>query len=314
MKRIVIILLALAVALGVSKNPRLQYIDDYHSLAVEEMKRTGVPASITLAQGMIESRAGQSPLATKGNNHFGIKCHNDWTGKKMYQDDDEGHECFRVYASAKLSYRDHSDFLRSKDRYKALFDLDPTDYKSWAKGLKRAGYATDPDYAAKLINVIEDFELYKYDDRTAVGVAPPSELESPKEVSAEELASKYKESVRYPLSRKVYKQNDVPFIISMEGETYQSIAEANDLFVKELLRFNDLPSDTALDPGTIVYLSRKKSQAAYGVPKYVVEGDDETLRGIAQRFGVRLSSLEQYNIFQRGKKLEEGDTVILRKL
>ena len=145
-----------------SSTPQKKYISQYAETAVREMYRSGVPASITLAQGLLESRYGQSPLAKEGNNHFGIKCH-DWTGKKMYHDDDKRGECFRVYKSADESFRDHSDFLRYRDRYKSLFDNEITDYKAWAYGLKKAGYATDPAYPAKLIKIIEDYQLYDYD-------------------------------------------------------------------------------------------------------------------------------------------------------
>lgn len=145
-----------------SSTPQKKYISQYAETAVREMYRSGVPASITLAQGLLESRYGQSPLAKEGNNHFGIKCH-DWTGKKMYHDDDKRGECFRVYKSADESFRDHSDFLRYRDRYKSLFDNEITDYKAWAYGLKKAGYATDPAYPAKLIKIIEDYHLYYYD-------------------------------------------------------------------------------------------------------------------------------------------------------
>ena len=167
MKRILFLLVVAWLALGAGKNPRLAYIDQYASLAVREMQRTGVPASITLAQGMLESGAGLSPLAVQAHNHFGLKCHNDWKGEKFFYDDETPDECFRVYPTVEDSYRAHSDFLRGRERYKDLFDLDPTDYKGWARGLRRAGYATDPGYATKLINIIEDFQLYRYDTMSA---------------------------------------------------------------------------------------------------------------------------------------------------
>ena len=166
MKRILFVLVAACLALGAGKNPRLAYIDQYSALAVLEMQRTGVPASITLAQGMLESGYGLSPLATKAHNHFGMKCHSDWKGEKFFYDDETPDECFRVYPTVEDSFRAHSDFLRGRERYKSLFDLDPTDYKGWARGLRRAGYATDPGYATKLINLIEDFQLYRFDTMT----------------------------------------------------------------------------------------------------------------------------------------------------
>ena len=140
-----------------------RYIEKWAATAVMEMHRSGIPASITLAQGLVESRAGLSELATEGNNHFGIKCHSGWTGEKMYHDDDARGECFRVYSSAEESFRDHSDFLRGRQRYAALFKLDVTDYRGWAEGLSKAGYATSPTYASQLIKVIEDYRLYEFD-------------------------------------------------------------------------------------------------------------------------------------------------------
>ncbi len=313
MKRFALIILAAFLALAAGDNPRLAYIEKYSSIAVSEMERTGVPASITLAQGLLESNAGQSRLAVKGNNHFGVKCHNDWDGKKMKEDDNAPGECFRVYSNAEASFRDHSDFLRGRDRYKSLFELEVTDYKGWAKGLKKAGYATDPNYADKLITLIEDYRLYEYDRGAKVGVKPPHEVEEPKVVPPEVVDRKYKEAVRFPLSRSVYEQNGVPFVYSIEGESYSSIATANGLFLRELLKFNDLTEESALAPGTVVYLARKKAEAAPGVYKYVVEGEGESMRAISQRFGIRLAALQKMNPALIGYRLDEGDTVKLRR-
>ena len=314
MKRLLLVLMTVLLSIGAAKNPKLDYIDKYSDIAIKEMKRTGVPASITLAQGILESNAGQSVLATKGNNHFGIKCHNDWKGKTMKMDDNAPKECFRVYPNAEASFRDHSDFLRSRDRYKSLFELKQTDYKGWARGLKKAGYATDPGYADKLITLIEDYELYRFDKGVKVSVKPPLEIEEPKVVQLEPRPGmKYQESVTFSTARKVYSQNGVPFVYSEAGETYASIAASNGLFLKELLKFNDHEQELALEPGTIVYLARKKAQGPVGVNKYVVEKDGETLRDIAQKFGIRYAALQKLNIVLYGKTLEEGDTVILRK-
>lgn len=314
MKRLLLVLMTVLLSIGAAKNPKLDYIDKYSDIAIKEMKRTGVPASITLAQGILESNAGQSVLATKGNNHFGIKCHNDWKGKTMKMDDNAPKECFRVYPNAVASFRDHSDFLRSRDRYKSLFELKQTDYKGWARGLKKAGYATDPGYADKLITLIEDYELYRFDKGVKVSVKPPLEIEEPKVVQLEPRPGmKYHESVTFSTARKVYSQNGVPFVYSEAGETYASIAASNGLFLKELLKFNDYEQELALEPGTMVYLARKKAQGPVGVNKYVVEKDGETLRDIAQRFGIRYAALQKLNIVLYGKTLEEGDTVILRK-
>ena len=313
MKHISVILLSVFFALGAAKEPTLEYIRKYSDLAVSEMRRTGVPASITLAQGILESNSGQSKLAVKGNNHFGIKCHNDWDGRTMRLDDDARRECFRVYPDASASFRDHSDFLRYRDRYKPLFDLDPEDYKGWARGLKKAGYATDPSYAGKLISLIERYELYRYDRAVEVEQEAPLEIESPREISSELVGKNYRETVRVSLQRSVYETNGVPFIYSVKGESLRSIASANGLFPGELLKFNDLDEDVPLDEGTVVYLARKKAQAAKGVSKYVVGADGETLWEISQRFGVRLDALEKMNPMLVGIRLEEGDTVQLRK-
>ena len=233
------------------------------------MYRSGVPASITLAQGLLESRYGLSELAVKGNNHFGIKCHNNWNGKKIYYDDDAKGECFRKYPSPEQSYRDHSDFLRYRDRYRFLFDYKTTDYKSWANGLKKAGYATDPSYASKLIRIIEDYRLYEYDDKPAsfakadrksrkeskrVTVKVPEVLPpSPTEIEqTEALTEAQRLDFHFSLSREVYKRNGVPFVKSMEGESYASIASANNLFLREILKYNDLAAEAQIAPGTEV--------------------------------------------------------------
>ena len=313
MKHISLILLSVFFALGAAKEPTLEYIRKYSDLAVSEMRRTGVPASITLAQGILESNSGQSKLAVQGNNHFGIKCHNDWDGRKMRLDDDARRECFRVYPDASASFRDHSDFLRYRDRYKPLFDLDPEDYRGWARGLKKAGYATDPSYAGKLIALIERYELYRYDREVEVEQDAPLEIESPREIPSELVGKNYRETVMVSLQRSVYETNGVPFIYSVKGESLRSIASANGLFPGELLKFNDLDEDVPLDEGTVVYLARKKAQAAKGVSKYVVGADGETLWEISQRFGVRLDAMEKMNPMLVGIRLEEGDTVQLRK-
>lgn len=303
-----------------------EYISKYAQTAVYEMYRSGIPASITLAQGLLESGAGLSELAVKSNNHFGIKCHNGWQGGKVYHDDDAKGECFRKYDKAEESYRDHSDFLRYRDRYKFLFEYKITDYKSWAYGLKKAGYATDPSYPHKLINLIETYSLYRFDTKQSDFVqsshqehriikesvpsslpAPPSEFE---QISA--LSSERREVFRFPLSREMFSQNGVPFIYAMEGETYRSIAEANNLFLRELLRFNDLKKDAPLVPGTLVYLHKKKNQAVKGLEMHVIE-KGETLRAISQRYGVRVSSLCRINGIEKADVIREGDIIRLRK-
>lgn len=296
-----------------------QYVRTYSKVAVSEMYRSGIPASITLAQGLLESGAGKSRLATEGNNHFGIKCHSNWTGDRIYHDDDRKGECFRKYRNASESFRDHSDFLRYKDRYKFLFDLEITDYKGWATGLKKAGYATDPAYSRKLIKIIEDYKLYEYDVQALESIGDkvtaetptipqsPRAIEEPKPIDGDKL-----EEFHFNLSRQLYSQNGVPFVYSIEGETYASIAAMYNLFPREILSYNDLNESAPLNPGTVVYLQRKKKQAAKGLDKHVWE-KGETLYGISQRYGIRLSSLKKMNGIKSEDELIEGDLINLRK-
>lgn len=331
---------AVTLASPTGKTPQEKYIEEYAVLAVSEMYRSGVPASITLAQGMLESGNGQSALARMSNNHFGIKCHNNWGGDRVYYDDDAKGECFRKYPHPDQSYRDHSDFLRYRDRYKFLFDYKVTDYKAWAYGLKKAGYATDPAYPTKLINLIETYNLYEYDRKPAsygkksddkksskkgktviefVGESLPEELVteqlplSPTVIEqVKELGQKQREEFHFSLDRKMYSQNAVPFVYAVAGDTYASIAASYNLFTREILKFNDLEADAELLPGTVVYLKPKKKSAAKGVEKYVVE-EGESLRDIAQRYGVRLASMLRLNGFEKGYVPREGDVVLLRK-
>lgn len=372
MRRIVIFisLVLCHVAVFAQGTPQERYIQKWAPTAVREMYRSGVPASITLAQGILESRYGLSALASEGNNHFGIKCHKDWKGKSMRYDDDAKGECFRVYDSADESFQDHSDFLRYRDRYKFLFDLKTTDYKGWAYGLKKAGYATDPNYPAKLIKYIEDYKLYEYDtmtyeesERIAESVEENSEVARgdsdvdsgrksasvKKEKAKKEKAKKDRKARRarkkrvkdesvsdvipasplsleepkridksglevfsFSLTREAYSRNGVPFITSVEGETYSNIAASYHLYLNELLRFNDLSCSEKLLPGTVVYLQAKKNQSEKGLDKYIVGEDDESLRDICQRFAVKMSSVMKMNGFPAGYEPREGDTIILR--
>ena len=342
MKRsFLILLLSTFVCVLYGQSRQEKYIERYAAIAVEEMYRSGVPASITLAQGILESGSGCSTLAVKSNNHFGIKCHNGWQGKKVYHDDDAKGECFRKYDRPEDSYRDHSDFLRYRDRYKFLFDYEITDYKSWAHGLKKAGYATDPAYPKKLIGIIEEYALYEYDRKpSGFGRANVPETEpkgenqkgtqkvrrerkvkeqkkeipqSPTQIEAvQPLKAGKRDAFHFALSREMYSQNGVPFIYSAEGETYRSIASSNGLFLKEILKFNDLKQDVELLPGTVVYLQRKKNCTKKGLEMHVIE-EGETLRSIAQRYAVRVDALCKINGLQKDDFIKEGDIIKLRK-
>ena len=299
-----------------------QYIQTYSQIAVEEMLRSGVPASITLAQGLLESGSGQSRLATEGNNHFGIKCHKGWTGRSMKHDDDAHNECFRVYDSPEQSFRDHSDFLRYRDRYKFLFDLERTDYQGWAYGLKQAGYATDPKYAGKLIKYIEDYNLARFDlvsvEEEAALPEAPHKIEEPVPVSSARSAAPGEDPVlpnedfHFPLTRALFSLNGVPFVYAMEGESYSSLAKYYHLFKWEILRYNDESKDRVLDAGTIVYLQSKKNQAPEGLDMYIVSEDGEDFHAICQRFGVKEKAILKLNGFEAPVQLQEGDEIKLR--
>ena len=329
------VLIALALFLGLTVSaqrepgsPQERYINRYASIAVNEMYRTGVPASITLAQGIIESRSGQSALAVEGNNHFGIKCHTSWKGKTMLADDDRKDECFRVYDSAEESFRDHSDFLRYRDRYKFLFDFPTTDYKSWAYGLKQAGYATDPSYASKLIRCVEDYNLARYDRMTVAEALAEGGTEAEEPVASDEMdgipdsplkieageifRGKAGEEYRFSLSRTLYSRNGVPFVYAIEGETYATIAKANHLLLREILKFNDLPGGGELHAGDIVYLEPKKSKTVRGLDKYIVGEEGETFHGICQRFAVKEKAIRKLNGLPADYQPREGDELLLR--
>lgn len=305
------LLLATAMVWG-QKLTRTEYIEKYAETAVREMKATGIPASITLAQGCLESGNGNSTLATKANNHFGIKCHKNWKGKTIRHDDDEKNECFRSYRSADESFRDHSDFLRYSDRYAALFNLELTDYKGWAYGLQKAGYATAKTYAESLIRIIEENELYRYDklDRKAREELPPTPMEA-------EFSTAFKP---YPghklytasLGREIRTTNGVAWIIARDGDTYAGLAKEFNLFRSEILRFNDRSRNTALQPGEVVYVEAKKRESAKNLDKHVVE-EGETMRDLAQRYAVKMKKLYQYNAMRPGTEPEPGTILNLRK-
>lgn len=328
MKKIISLILATWV-FSAGHTPQEAYVERYAGVAVDEMYRSGIPASITLAQGLLESSAGQSFLAVYANNHFGIKCHRDWTGERAYRDDDAKHECFRKYPSVMDSYRDHSDFLRYRDRYKFLFNYELTDYKSWAYGLKKAGYATDPSYAAKLIGTIERYGLHRYDKMKPGEVATPQGVisesgkaeavedarlgppEPPKQLEQAQRVDDH--SFYFSLERQVYSKNGVACVYAMEGETYEMIAKEFRLFPAEIYRFNDLKKGSR-EPrvGEIVYVHAKKSRTVRGLDKHIVESSDETLWEIAQRYGVTLKSILKRNGLTANYYLDEGDAIRLR--
>lgn len=289
---------------------RMDYILKYKDAAIAQMKSSGIPASITLAQACLESGFGTSTLATQGNNHFGIKCH-DYTGRKMYVDDDVKDDCFRVYDKVEDSFQDHSDFLRYRSRYSFLFDLDPTDYKGWAYGLKAAGYATDPQYATRLIDLIERYDLQQYDGAVSPEDLPvtPVVAKLPEQVELKATSPLYKIS----LQREILKRNNVIYVIANGYETFSSIAREFNLFPREILRFNDEKRDRMLQDGETVYIEAKKKQAARLLDKHVVE-EGETMHEISQQYAVRLKNLYKYNPgLSAGREPEPGSIINLRK-
>lgn len=300
-KRLFSLFLSLCVAVFASfaqssKNAYTAYIHKYKAEAIHQMHKYHIPASITLAQGLLESAAGQSRLARLANNHFGIKAGSDWTGPYILATDDRPNEKFRKYSSVVQSYEDHSQFLL-KPRYKALFHLDMTDYRGWARTLKKCGYATDPRYADNLISIIERYDLAQYDTRRAQKRAQGS-------VSTEE---------EFLISRGLRKCNGTYYIIAQKGDNLKSISRAIGKSQRKLRRYNELPKDADIAPGQPVFLGTKASsnKAMKGRPHAVEPG--ESMHSIAQRYGVKMSALYRMNNLSNNYQPRVGDLLYLRK-
>ncbi|MEO5569934.1 MAG: glucosaminidase domain-containing protein [Bacteroidia bacterium] len=286
------------------------YIEKYKDDALKDMQRTGVPASITLSQGLFESESGNSNLAREANNHFGIKCHKEWTGETFHKDDDEKNECFRKYNSVLESFDDHSNFLRTRNRYAFLFELDITDYKGWARGLKKAGYATNPEYANKLIKIIEDFQLNELDkgqknlpvtapvkkDNTGITIQKPHEIEK--------AASSKTDS-----QKKLVSENDVPYILAKKGDSYFSIANENAMRLWQVLKYNDANKTDMPEEGEIVYTKPKRASAK---EEFHIVKEGEDMRAISQLYAVKMKKLFRRNHVSAGDKLEPGQKILLK--
>jgi len=281
------------------------YINSYKDIAINEMKRSGVPASITLAQGMLESDNGNSTLTVDGNNHFGIKCH-DWTGKTMYKDDDSRNECFRKYKSAYESFRDHTDFLLSKQRYNFLFEYKSTDYKNWAKGLKKAGYATNPRYDDKLIYLIEIYKLYNYDQGIIAIERARTKHSSKKRASEEAL-----DFVINLNARPVHLRNNIEYIVAKDGDTFVKLCEELEMLSWELLKYNELTKDSALHDGQILYLQPKHRRAAFGQEPHTVQ-PGETVYSISQLYGIKIRHLLRLNHKTVSDTIKVGEILNVR--
>lgn len=300
MKRIIFSFLCMFIAFQtvisqtMTWNQRFQnYFDKYKDVAVEQMLKYRIPASITLAQGVLESGAGNSELATKANNHFGIKC-NGWTGRKSYHDDDARNECFRAYDNVYESYQDHSVFLTTSKRYGSLFQLKLTDYKGWARGLKTCGYATSPTYATKLIEIIELYKLYQYD-------------------TAKDFDKFQTQQVKSGDSRQIYAFNKNYYLKARRGDTFRSLAKEVDISYRKLARYNERDKNDVLEEGEIVWLKKKQNKAPKnykGRLHYVKNG--ESMYSISQLYGIKLKKLYKINGLPLTYQIRVGDALRVR--
>jgi LysM repeat protein len=306
---------------------RQDYISMWKDEAIYQMVMHKIPASITLAQGILESGDGNSRLAREGNNHFGIKCHNDWAGGRIYEDDETKGECFRQYDNARDSYEDHSAFLQRK-RYESLFKLDQDDYTGWAKGLKECGYATNPKYPQLLIGIIEEFDLHAFDEQgleyikknkvptrsnglesapanVVVKETKPQKGKSNKNNKEERAEINIKHNHEVLLS-----DNRIKYVIVKDGDTQESIAADFDLNEWIIRKFNDLGPNEKLKPGDIIYLQPKRNK---GKSETYVISKGESLHSVSQKFGVKLKKLKKYNGLDEGKEPAPGTKIRLRK-
>ena len=300
MKRIIFSFLCIFIASqtvisqNMTWNQRYQdYFDKYKDVAVEQMLKYRIPASITLAQGVLESGAGRSELAVKANNHFGIKC-NGWTGRKSYHDDDARNECFRAYDNAYESYQDHSVFLTTSKRYSSLFQLKLTDYKGWAKGLKACGYATSPTYATKLIEIIQLYKLDRYD-------------------TAKDYDKFQTQQVKAGDTRRIYAFNKNYYLLARKGDTFRTISSEVGISYRKLAKYNERDKKDVLEEGEIVWLKKKQNKAPKdykGRLHYVKSG--ESMYSISQRYGIKLKKLYKLNDLPPYYQIRVGDALRLR--
>jgi LysM repeat protein len=292
-----------------------EYINTWKDLAISEMRRSGIPASITLAQGILESSNGNSRLATVANNHFGIKCHG-WEGEEIFHDDDRKDECFRHYKNAEESFVDHTDFLMSRSRYAFLLDYKSNDYKSWANGLRKAGYATDPKYAQLLTGLIERYALHNYDTeakpaKRALHLRPPvsANSENVPIIAADAWDDFESFNIeKYPVRR----NNRTDYIVAKEGDTYTSLSNESDMIPWQLARFNDAKTTDQLHEGQAVYLQPKRRIAERGKDTHTVR-EGETLHFISQKYAVKMTRLYTLNRMDEATHLKAGDVLNLRK-
>ncbi|MFY7964026.1 MAG: glycoside hydrolase family 73 protein [Chitinophagaceae bacterium] len=310
------------------------YVDTYKDIAIKEMQRSGVPAAITLAQGILESQYGESELSKKSNNHFGIKCKLDWTGEKVYHDDDTRQECFRKYPTAADSYKDHSDFLKSRPHYASLFTLNPTDFESWARGLKKAGYATESNYPEMLIKVINDYNLNQYtlialnklpNNLSDSAFAQANNNEQTKKTITTTIVEDEKDEIenidtrsikRDDVAKAVEKYPDGIFTINgckviyaMEGTSLLALAQQYNITYAKILEMNDLDETSILDRNQLIFLEKKQKK---GLKDFHIAAANETLQQISQKEGVRMDMLVEYNSTHRKLNPLIGEKIYLR--
>lgn len=277
---------------------RKDYIDMWSDEAQKQMLQFGIPASITLAQGILESGDGNSPLAKYANNHFGIKCHDGWNGETFIQDDDTRNECFRKYEDAEISFKDHSNFLKTRSRYASLFMLDASDYRGWAKGLKKAGYATNPQYAELLIQIVEDNKLYQYDQIDLVA-AKKTNTKNKKE-------DEFITPGQITHSVKVH-DNKIKYVIAKDGDTFYKLSKEFELGLWQIYKYNDLSKKDVLQAGDVIYLEPKKNKAKQEDHR-VQKG--ETMHSISQKYGIKLKKLYKLNNIMPGTGEPEPGTLL----
>ena len=306
----------------------VEYIDRYKSIAVAHMERYGIPASITMAQGLLESDCGNSWLSLQSNNHFGIKCKRNWTGDKVYYDDDAKGECFRSYPSVEASYRDHAEFLDSQPRYDSLFAYSSDDYKSWARGLKAAGYATAPDYAQRLTRIIEENQLYLLDrpdgerlyaSRMGRKVTDPegwfadqSSVEPAAGASPAIDPDNYRVTINAHNGYNVYATNGVHYVLAKEGDTFENIGKKFRISARNLRKFNDLKDKKAQPmPHEVVYIERKKKRWEGNAHTHTCR-QGETAYAVGQSYAIRTRSIEKLNKLRPGDTLEQGRQIRIK--
>lgn len=302
-KRVVSIIAFLLLTVSLSaQNPKqnaayLDYIQLYRYVAIEQMNKYGIPASITMAQGLLESAAGRSELTRKANNHFGIKCGSDWTGPTSHHDDDATQECFRSYDSPLESYEDHSRFLTTRQRYASLFKLSRTDYKGWARGLKAAGYATNPRYADNLIRIIETYNLQDLDTE-----------------SADKFINRVqKAEAKVDAFRTIYKNNKNYYVYTRKGDTFKSLGKELGISYRKLAKYNERDKHETLNAGDVIYLKKKQRKADKKYKnKYHVVAAGESMYSISQRYGIRLKYLYKMNDLSAEYQLRPNDKLKLR--